>query len=110
MPVLAVAFTGLFVAAAISSGVPWWGAILLWLAPDAGLLAGAAGGKAPQQLHPRAVPLYNALHRFHGPAVLGAAAAAGIIPAVLPLAWASHIAIDRALGYGLRTREGFQRA
>ena len=26
------------------------------------------------------------------------------------LAWATHIAVDRALGYGPRTREGFRRA
>ena len=25
------------------------------------------------------------------------------------LAWAAHIAIDRSLGFGLRTKEGFQR-
>lgn len=28
---------------------------------------------------------------------------------LLALAWASHISIDRPLGYGLRTRDGFQR-
>ena len=26
------------------------------------------------------------------------------------LAWSAHIAFDRSLGFGLRTRDGFQRA
>ena len=26
------------------------------------------------------------------------------------LAWAFHVSLDRAVGYGLRTRDGFQRA
>jgi Domain of unknown function (DUF4260) len=57
------------------------------------------------QLHPRAVPLYNALHRFIGPILLA------FVPGFLlgALAWGLHIAIDRTVGYGLRSRDGFQR-
>ena len=72
-----------------------------------------AHGASRQQLHPRAVPLYNALHRFVGPALLAAAALSGLVGSwglVAALAWAFHVALDRAVGYGLRTREGFQRA
>jgi hypothetical protein len=39
-------------------------------------------------------------------------AASNLIPLgflIGALAWALHIALDRALGYGLRTRDGFQR-
>lgn len=34
------------------------------------------------------------------------------LPAVVfvsGVAWAAHIAVDRGVGYGFRTREGFQR-
>jgi len=61
----------------------------------------------------RAAPLYNALHRFGGPAILGGLAVAGLLPAVwlsAALGWGLHIAVDRAVGYGLRGEDGFQRA
>jgi uncharacterized protein DUF4260 len=66
---------------------------------------GETRGLAKGQLHPRAVPLYNGLHRFIGPLVLA------FVPGFLlgALAWALHIAIDRTVGYGLRTPDGFQR-
>jgi hypothetical protein len=57
------------------------------------------------------VPVYNAVHRFWGPVALGLAAAF-FLPAgffVGALAWALHVSLDRALGYGLRTPDGFQR-
>ena len=65
----------------------------------------------PRQLHPRAVRLYNALHSYGGPALL--AVAAIVVPfsyVIGALAWAFHISWDRALGYGMRTRDGFQRS
>jgi len=43
---------------------------------------------------------------------LGAAAVAGIVPIgflVGALTWTFHVALDRALGYGLRAPDGFQR-
>ena len=48
-----------------------WLALGFALMPDLGLLAGAARGLEKGQMAPRAVPIYNALHRFIGPAVLG---------------------------------------
>jgi hypothetical protein len=90
-----------------------WGAALLGaIGPDLALLLGVGAGLAPGQLHPRAVPAYNALHRFWGPAVLVVASALGVIGLawlVGGLAWATHVALDRSVGYGLRTRAGFQR-
>ena len=57
------------------------------------------------------MPLYNLLHRFGGPAAL-AALALTVLPEtwlVGALAWALHGAVDRTVGYGLRTPDGFQR-
>jgi Domain of unknown function (DUF4260) len=92
--------------------VGWWPVVAFGLGPDVALLLGAGRGLERGQLHPRAVPLYNAVHRFWGPLALGIAALAASLPAawlVGALAWATHVAVDRAVGYGLRTRDGFQR-
>ena len=45
----------------------WWQFFAFGAAPDIALFVGIAPGLAKGQLHPRAVPLYNALHRFAGP-------------------------------------------
>lgn len=82
------------------------------IGPDLALLLGAGAGLAPGQLHPRAVPVYNGVHRFWGPVALVALAAAGPLGSawlVAGLAWGAHVAMDRSVGYGLRTPEGFQR-
>ena len=99
------------IAVLIAQGSGWWLFAAFIVAPDLALLAGMSPTLQKGQLHPRAVPLYNALHSYWGPAVL---ALAGI---VLPLgaligalAWALHISIDRSVGYGMRTRDGFQRS
>ena len=91
----------------------WWQIPALALAPDVALFLGFGRGLAKGQLHPRAVGLYNALHRFWGPLALAALALSSLIPSMFligALVWAFHIAFDRALGYGLRTRDGFQSA
>lgn len=107
--------TTLFLAAAITGaivlGTGWWQLFAFGLGPDVALLAGVGAGLAKGQLHPRAVPLYNALHSYWGPALL--ALAAVVLPAgylVGALAWGFHISLDRTVGYGKRTRDGFQRA
>jgi hypothetical protein len=100
-----------YVLAAHSTG--WWQLFAFGAGPDLALLLGIGRGLAPGQLHPRAVPLYNALHRFAGPIALGAATVlAGLEAAWLvgALAWGLHIALDRTVGYGLRTADGFQRS
>ncbi len=82
------------------------------IAPDLPLLLGAAPGLARGQIHPRAVPLYNAVHRVWVPLALIAVALLLIRSAswtVAGLAWLAHIAFDRSSGFGLRSREGFQR-
>src|SRR3954468_23951929 len=85
-------------------------AIAAVIAPDLALFLGAGRGLAKGQLHPRAVPVYNAVHRFYGPIVLVALGTLlGSTWLVAGLAWGVHVALDRTVGYGLRTPEGFQR-
>jgi hypothetical protein len=110
-------FLGLVAAGAALAldGLSWQ----LWvfaLAPDLPLLAGGARGLQPGQLHPRAVPFYNATHRLVGPLALTALGCWSLavtgMPGVLVAgtAWLAHVGLDRACGYGLRDRAGFVRA
>lgn len=97
---------------ATKHGTGYWQIAAFGLGPDVALLYGAAANLAKGQLHARAVPLYNLLHRYWLPLALGLLAAFGLVPLgyfVGALAWALHVSLDRALGYGLRTRDGFQR-
>lgn len=93
-----------------------------WLALVGGLIApdlsffAAAGAHEPVrqgQLPRKAVPFYNAAHRTWIPFALTVAYSMGPfhVPALFTflLAWMLHIAIDRAAGYNLRTKEGFIR-
>ncbi len=108
-----------------------WPAILAcWLVPDLTFLVGVGEGHAPGQLPPRAVPAYNLAHRPLLPLGVIALALAALLAARLlnhdpvgfeaarriplyvytaAIAWFAHIAIDRGLGFGLRTPEGWQR-
>ena len=89
-----------------------WIALGFALMPGVGLLVGMSPNLQKGQIHPRAVPVYDALHRLAGPAVLlliWATEAIDDWALVAALACVVHIAVDRALGYGLRSREGFQR-
>jgi hypothetical protein len=87
-----------------------WHVAAFAVMPDIALLVGIAPGLAKGQLHPRAVPLYNALHHPAGPALLALASVGLGAPWLAgALAWGIHIAVDRAVGYGPRTPEGFQR-
>jgi hypothetical protein len=97
----------------ITTGDGWWQMLVFGAAPDLALFVGFGSGLAEGQLHPRAVPLYNALHRFAGPLALGAVVVlAGLGAGWLAgaLAWGLHVALDRTVGYGLRTPDGFQRS
>src|SRR4249919_1891292 len=93
-----------------ATDTPWWLVVVFLLGPDIALFIGIGSGLEKGQLHPRAVPLYNALHRYWGPAAL--ALASIVLPEgwlAAALAWALHVSVDRTVGYGLRTPEGFQR-
>ncbi len=110
---LSMALLGAAIGAVATTSASWSWVAATAMAPDVALLLGFGRGLVPGQLHPRAVPLYNALHHPAGPLALGALASAGVVgagPAAAALAWGFHIAMDRAAGYGLRTRDGLQRS
>ncbi len=89
-----------------------WIALAFGLMPDIGLLYGMSPSLAKGQLHPRAVPLYNILHSVGGPLVTILAGLSGPAPEwllIAGLAWLAHVAVDRALGYGLRDKNGYVR-
>ena len=107
----ALAAAGLIAGIVVApGGLRWWLVLAVGLAPDVPLLAGFTPGLARGQLAPVAVPAYNGLHRVWGPLALVVVALL-VDRALLAaaLAWGAHIAWDRALGYGLRDRRGFQR-
>ena len=100
-----------FEAAKHSTG--YWQMAVFGLGPDLALMLGAGAGLAPGQLHPRAVGLYNLVHRFWGPLALLFVTSLGVLSVgyfIGALVWGFHIALDRSLGFGLRTPDGFQRA
>ncbi|WBC15443.1 DUF4260 domain-containing protein [Micromonospora sp. WMMA1998] len=104
----ALVVAALAVVVTVAAGYPWWSLPALFLVVDLSML-GYLGG-------PRLGALcYNLAHSYTLPAALGAVAvaAAGFGDridwlGVLAVAWAFHIAVDRALGYGLKTAEGFE--
>ena len=101
-------------AGAVAAGAgPWWVLAGAAVAPDLSFLA-AVGAPFPERgrLAPRAVPVYNLVHRPAGPAALAVVGVAGLVPSwtvVAGLGWLAHIAVDRASGYGLRAADGWPR-
>jgi Domain of unknown function (DUF4260) len=85
-----------------------WQLVVFAVLPDIAILAGVGRGLARGQLHPRAVPLYNALHRLVGPVALAAIAVFVDVALLIAAAgWAFHICFDHAVGLGPRTPQGF---
>jgi hypothetical protein len=85
------------------SGGSWWVFAALILVPDVSM--------AGYLVNPRVGAwCYNAVHSWIAPVALWLAALAGGWPLLTQLAiiLAAHIAIDRALGYGLKRESGFQ--
>ena len=110
--VLAALLLALIAAEAIKHSTGYWQIAAFGFGPDLALFYGAGRGLAHGQIHPRAVGLYNTVHRFWGPIALATLAALGVLSVgflIGALTWAFHVALDRALGYGLRTRDGFRR-
>jgi hypothetical protein len=77
---------------------------LLFLLPDLSLLGYAAN--APRF----AAALYNSIHTFTLPALLGLASYlfSWHTSLALALIWFAHISFDRGAGYGLKFAEGFK--
>jgi hypothetical protein len=87
-------------------------ALALAITPDLTMFIGLSRRLAHRQLAPTAVPFYNIAHRLWGPlALLAAGTSWPGSPALVAggLAWLAHVALDRGLGFGLRTPEGFRR-
>jgi hypothetical protein len=85
------------------AGVSWWLFAVLILAPDLSMLGYLAG--------PRVGAIaYNALHILIVPVLLALAGSlsGNAMATAIALIWIAHIAIDRALGYGLKLSSGFQ--
>ena len=106
---LAAAGLGIYVV--VTRQASWWPLVVFAIAPDLTFVLSFGAGLQRGQLHPRAVPFYNAAHRFWAPSVLVLLAFVLHADAWLAagLAWVAHIGFDRSLGFGLRTPEGFQR-
>ncbi len=110
---------GAFGAGLILAGVATWQLWAFAIAPELLFLAGLGRGLRRGQLHPRAEPVYNAAHRPRPPLVFGGTLGGLTLLDVLrssvtigwlagACAWVAHIGLDRALGFGLRDRQGFQ--
>lgn len=92
----------LVVIAFLNLDFAWWWLLVLFLAFDLSMIGYA--------VNPRLGALtYNIAHNYAGPAVLLAVAliAEARWAAFVGLAWAFHVAADRALGYGLKFRDAF---
>ena len=84
-------------------GGSWLLFALLVLAPDLFMVFYLAGPRA-------GAFAYNLVHALIGPALLAAIAWAteSNVAMQIALIWTSHIAVDRALGYGLKLPTSFQ--
>lgn len=86
----------------------WWMLLVAFLAFDVSMLG---------YVHSPSVgaTTYNLVHNYACPAAAGAAAfalassspTASTITGVLACAWAFHVGVDRALGYGLKLPDSF---
>jgi hypothetical protein len=85
------------------AGASWWLFALLILAPDLSMLGYLAGPRL-------GAVAYNALHILIFPLLLVLAGSlfGNTTAAAIALIWITHIAVDRALGYGLKLSSGFQ--
>ncbi|GAA3928744.1 DUF4260 family protein [Microbacterium soli] len=90
--------------------------VVFLLLPDIALIGGFDPVR-PGRLRVSHIPLYNALHRPWAGLALLLLGALVTLPAIggveggkliaaAGLAWIAHIAVDRAVGYGLRDAEG----
>ncbi|WP_439592995.1 DUF4260 domain-containing protein [Microbacterium sp.] len=88
--------------ATIVWGQPWWVLFALFLVFDLSALGYLHGPRA-------GAVVYNLVHNYSGPAVLASVWCVLLVNghdtvwlALLAASWAFHVAVDRALGYGLK--------
>jgi hypothetical protein len=81
----------------------WWLLVVLFLAPDLSMIGYAAGNRI-------GAAAYNAVHTIVGPLILAAIGVLGDreLATAIALIWLAHIAMDRAIGYGLKLPTGFK--
>lgn len=81
----------------------WWLFAVLFFVPDLSMLGYLAGR------HVGAI-VYNIGHTYLGPAALASFALLGGDQSLIPLAiiWSAHNALDRSLGFGLKSVSGFR--
>lgn len=93
----ALAVAAMVITAFALTGGNWWIFALLILAPDLAMVGLALGETTGARI-------YNWAHSYTLPIILGAAGYFGGPLWLLHVAliWAAHIAIDRAIGYGLK--------
>jgi len=98
MAILAVALW----AVAITHG-RWWWFLALFLAPDLSMLAYLFGSRA-------GAVAYNTAHMYAWPLALLAIGVAGheSFMTTGALSWIAHVALDHALGYGLKLPTAFE--
>lgn len=86
----------------LDSGLTWWVALLAFFAPDLSFLGYALGPKI-------GAVIYNLVHVYAFGLIVLAAGMVLTTPAVAALGalWLAHCGFDRALGYGLKSRESF---
>jgi hypothetical protein len=84
------------------AGQSWWLYLILFLFPDLSFLAYTGGNRLGSAV-------YNALHSYVGPALVGFAGYRTGQPDAVAFAliWTAHIGFDRMLGYGLKYPTGF---
>ena len=80
----------------------WWVALLIFFAPDLSFAAYALGPRV-------GAFCYNLVHIYGFGAALLAVGVLAAIPllTVLGALWLAHCGLDRMLGYGLKSPEGF---
>lgn len=91
--------------AVVAYGQPWWlllAAFLLFDLSAVGYLRGSRAGAIT----------YNVVHNYTGPTIVSALYVALLLVdhdviwlALLAACWAFHVAVDRALGYGLKLED-----
>jgi hypothetical protein len=104
----AITIAALAVVVTIAAGYAWWWLLALFLVFDLSMLGYLRGPRS-------GAFCYNLGHSYALPALLGAVAVTATALdepidwlGVLAVAWVFHIAVDRALGYGLKTPAGFE--
>ncbi len=82
---------------------PWWLFLVLALAPDISMIGFAASPRV-------GTAAYNAAHTYAVPVLLGAfgLVAEADLAVQIALIWATHIGVDRTIGYGLKYPSGFK--